>query len=234
MALAVRVIPTVLYDGDLCVKPVAFARPARPVGSVLAALHVHERREVDEIVLLDVSGGVPADVGPFADALFTPFSVGGGIRSVDDVDRLLRQGADKVVFGPSACWSPGLLESVASRWGSQAVCVHVVATNAVTASVTAASLVERGAGEVLVTSRARDGAQTGYDLDLIESVARSVSVPVVAAGGCRSADDAVAAVRAGAAAVAVGAAFHFTSLRPRDIKQALRSAGFSVRLSEAA
>lgn len=229
--LAVRVIPVVLYDGAVCVKPVAFGRPARPAGDLRQVIRVYARREVDEVVLLDVSGGRcdPAAVASIAEEMWGPFAVGGGIASEDDMAALLRAGADKGVIGPRGLAQRGLLEGISARWGAQAITAHIPAVGAADAVLGASEAVARGAGEVLLTARDRDGTQRGYDVDMIAAVARAVTVPVVAAGGCASAADAVAAIRAGAHAVAAGAIFHFTATRPADLRHALRQAEVPVR-----
>lgn len=229
LMLAIRVIPTVLFNGATCAKPVAFARPARPVGSAASVVRLYNRRQVDELCLLDVSGGEPdlTTIKSLADEISSPFSVGGGIRSVDDVANLLKAGADKIVLSASApMW---LIGKIAARWGSQAVVVHIASEDhqAKIAQLAASA----GAGEILLTSRTRDGTMQGYDLDLIGQVVRSVTIPVIASGGARSMADCVQAIRAGAHAVAAASIFHFTELTPLDVKIALRDAGFPVRLA---
>ena len=241
-----RVIPTILYDGTAQVKGRAFASD-RVVGSVLQAARVYERRAVDELCFLDV-GATRDGRGPnleivsaLASQVFMPFSVGGGVRSVDDVHELLRHGADKVVVGTGGT---ALVRAIAERYGCQAVVAsvdvrqgHAVYVECgrrevvgVTPETYAAQLVEAGVGELLLQSIDRDGTRQGYDLDLIARIAPHVSVPVIASGGCSGPADMVRAFMAGADAVAVGALFLFDDVTPLDCKRELAAHGIPVRL----
>src|SRR5262249_44039392 len=176
-----------------------------------------------------------------ADQVFIPLTVGGGVRGVDDVDRLLRAGADKVSLNTAAIARPTLLTEVAARFGSQCVVISVDArrvaggrrSTGLDAVGWAARAAELGAGEILLNSMDADGTKAGFDLPLIEAVRAAVDVPVIASGGAGNAGDFVAAVRAGADAVLAASLFHFGDLRISDVKQSLRAAGYPVRLNGA-
>lgn len=265
--LAHRVIPILLARGHQLVKGKRF-ESWRSVGHVLQAAKVHQARGVDELVVLDIAA-TPAGRGPdfdFVDRLtadcFMPITVGGGVRSVADVKRLLACGADKVAIC-TALAEDGthVMRQCSEAFGSQAVvaaidyrserrtgfdgprpCVIVgCGRNSVTQElddgeapmhpVEWAQACERaGAGEILLTSIDRDGTMEGYDLELVRQVSDAVSIPVIANGGCSGPDDMVAAIKAGASAVAAGALFAFTDWTPRSCAEAMAKHGVEVRL----
>lgn len=240
--LASRVIPVVLIDGVEMVKGKAFSS-WRHVGSPVQALRIFKARKIDELLLLDVKAtndGRPPDfdlVAQLADDLDIPLTVGGGIRSLDDVKRLLRSGADKVAIGTHL----ELVPAIAGTFGSQAVVASVdyrgsgcytrsgSLPTGFDALATAKRLSNDGVGEVLLHSIERDGTMQGYDIETIRSVSNAVNVPVIACGGCSGYEDMAKAFDAGAAAVAAGALFQFTQATPRGACQYLKSKGFHVR-----
>lgn len=249
--LKVRVIPTLLYKDFGLVKGRAFDS-LRAVGSPVQAIRVYEMRGVDEIVFLDVSAtpnGRPPDVAlidDLADECFMPLTVGGGVSTVDHVGELLEVGADKVSIGTAAVEDPGLVHRAASRFGSQCIVVSIdvrrvdgraVVTSRCGTSVVprpldrvVATVLDAGAGELLVQSVDRDGTMTGYDLDVLGEVAAMSGIPVIASGGAGTYDDLVAAMGVdGVDAVAAASMFHFTEQTPVGAKEALRRAGFPVR-----
>jgi imidazole glycerol-phosphate synthase subunit HisF len=250
--LKVRVIPTLLYrDGGL-VKGTSFDS-WRPVGSPMQSIRVYNLREVDELVLVDITATREQRDPDFdaidglADYCFMPLTVGGGVRSLAHVRRLLQVGADKVALNTAAVENPTLIREIADRFGSQCVVVsidakrvgdaHRVFTHSgtqateLTVRELARKVEQMGAGEILVTSTERDGTMTGYDLDLIREVSEAVSIPVIAGGGAGSYADMLAAIKdGGASAVAAAAMFHFTQHTPREAKQFLASHGVPVRL----
>lgn len=247
MGLAVRVIPSILCRGRQQVKGKQFDS-WRSVGLAAQAVRVHQARGVDEVCLLDV-GATPEGRGPdlslveeLADVLFAPLAVGGGVRTVDDVKALLRAGADKVVIGTAWMKDMSLLSRIADTVGSQAVvaAVDVKGGNAYAGcgtlrsenngAVAAFVAQDSGAGEILLTSIDREGTMEGYDLKLIEQVARAVDIPVIAHGGCSGYRDMVDAIHAGASAVAAGALFQFTDATPRAAARALSKYGIEARL----
>ncbi|TML88753.1 MAG: imidazole glycerol phosphate synthase subunit HisF [Actinobacteria bacterium] len=250
--LKVRIIPTLLYKDFGLVKGVQFDS-RRQIGSAMQAVKVYNLRGVDELVFLDVTAtleGRAPDVeliDELADECFMPLTVGGGVRSLDDVRRLLRVGADKVAINTAAAVTPDLVRRAAERFGSQCVVVSIdtrtddAGTTTVwthSGTVTArrdplewAQEVEAlGAGEILLTSIDRDGTMTGYDLETLGRVAGGVSIPVIASGGAGSYDHFAAALDEGAAAVAAASIFHFTEQTPREAKLFLQERRFPVRL----
>jgi imidazole glycerol-phosphate synthase subunit HisF len=250
--LKVRVMPTMLHKDFGLVKGVGFDSWRR-VGSAMQAVRVYNLRQVDELVLLDIAatpeGGRPdlELVDQLADECFVPLTVGGGIRSVEDVRDLLMAGADKVSLCTAAVERPALVSEIADRFGSQCVVValdarltpdgrHEVMTHAGSRptgldSVEWARKAEAlGAGEILLTSVDRDGTMVGYDLELTAAVAEAVAIPVIAAGGAGSAAHMAEVLRSTrATAVAAASAFHFTDLTPLDVKRHLAAEGFPVR-----
>jgi len=253
MPVAVRVIPCLDVDGGRVVKGVNFLG-LRDAGDPVELAACYDHDGADELVFLDVTASVDDRetmlevVEQTADQVFIPLTVGGGVRSADDVDRLLRAGADKVSLNTAAIGKPPLLTEVADRFGSQCVVVSVdarrVAGRSANFEVTthggrrgtgidavawAARAVELGAGEVLLNSMDADGTKAGFDLPLIEAVRAAVDVPVIASGGAGRVGDFVPALRAGADAVLAASLFHFGELRIEEVKESLAAAGYPVR-----
>ena len=250
--LKVRVIPTLLWKQFGLVKGVGFDSWRR-TGAVLPAVKVFNQREVDELVLVDIVAHQGSDdpdfesIEEFGQDCFVPLTVGGGITRIDQVQRLLRAGADKVSLNTALYTHPGLATEIAKRHGVQCVvasidvrgdaasgwrCHSHAGTRDTGREVVAwaRELEDRGAGEILVTSIERDGTMQGYDLALIEAVVAAVSIPVIASGGAGSYQHMVDAVtRAGASAVAAGSMFQFTEQTPAGAKAALAAAGVPVR-----
>jgi imidazole glycerol-phosphate synthase subunit HisF len=250
--LKTRVMPILLHKDVGLVKGIRF-ESARRVGSLMQAIKVYNMRQVDELVFLDITatpGGRPPDfdlVDDFADECFMPLTVGGGIRSITDVQRLLAVGADKIAINTAAVEQPVLISEIADRFGAQCVVVSIDAkrtsddawmvythsgSRATGVGVVewAERVVELGAGEILLTSIDRDGTMQGYDVDLIRAVASVVSVPVIAAGGAGNYEHmAEALIHGGASAVAAAAMFHFTEQTPLQAKRALLEHGIPVR-----
>jgi imidazole glycerol-phosphate synthase subunit HisF len=250
--LKLRVIPTLLWKHFGLVKGVAFDSWRR-VGSVLPAIKVYNQRDVDELVLVDIvahQSTVEIDfesVDDFGRECFVPLTVGGGIRRLDQVQRLLRAGADKVSVNTGAHESPGLITEIAQRQGSQCVVTSIDVRQAGPgrwncfshAGQTptgrdvlgwAGEAEDRGAGELLLTSIDRDGTMAGYDLALVEAVSRKVQIPVIASGGAGTYQHMIDAVTlAGASAVAAASMFHFTEQTPAGAKAAMDAAGIPVR-----
>ena len=248
MGLAIRIIPVLLFDEHGCVKGQRF-NPGRRIGSIHDRLRLIERRDVDELVLLDVSA-TPNNRGPrleeiaqLCENLFCPVTVGGGIRSVADMARLIRDRADKCAIQTAILDRPSLIDEAAGKFGAQAV-VAAIDVNQEKEVVAACGnratgrrpvdwakeCEDRGAGEILLTSIDRDGTQQGYDLDLISAVSQAVTIPVVAAGGCGSYEDMAKALKAGAHAVASGAFFQFCDATPKGASRYLNEQGFVTRI----
>ncbi len=250
--LKVRVIPTLLWKRFGLVKGVGFDSWRR-VGPVLPAVKVYNQREVDELILVDIMAHLSDDepdfesIDEFGQDCFVPLTVGGGITRIDQVQRLLRAGADKVSINTATYDNPGLVTEIAKRHGAQCVvasidvrcdgdgrwrCFSHAGQQDTGRDVSAwcRELEDRGAGEILITSIERDGTLQGYDLALIESVVRQVNVPVIASGGAGNYGHMVAAVtQAGASAVAAASMFHFTEQTPSGAKDALACAEVPVR-----
>ncbi len=252
--LKTRVIPTLLYKDFGLVKGTAFDS-RRAVGSPMQAIKVYEMRGVDELVLFDVTATLQDRSPDFeliddlADDCFMPLTVGGGVRSIEDVRGLLQVGADKVCLGSAAVEQPDLVAEAARLFGSQCVVVSIdvrrdgddpptvwirSGTDSTGQAPTdvASELEARGAGEIVLQSIDRDGTMTGYDLDTLRAVCDAVSVPVVASGGAGTYDHMLQAVEiGGASAVAAASMFHFTEQTPQGAKDHLRAHGVAVRSS---
>ena len=207
----------------------------------------------DELIFLDItasSGNRETTydmVKRTADCLFIPLTVGGGVRTVDDVDALLRSGADKVGINTAALANPELITDASRRFGDQCVVLSVDVRRADTASGFEATThggrqssgrdalewideaVNRGAGEVLLNSMDADGTKNGYDLELISAVRKQVGVPLIASGGAGKKEDFVPAIQAGADAVLAASVFHFGELSIADVKQELAAHSITVR-----
>ncbi|MBM4185726.1 MAG: imidazole glycerol phosphate synthase subunit HisF [Gemmatimonadetes bacterium] len=248
--LSKRVIVCLDVQGGRVVKGVKF-RDLRDLGDAVEAAERYEREGADEIVFLDISASAEARatllevVRATAERLFIPLTVGGGVRSADDVARVLRAGADKVSLNTAAVERPGLISEAAERFGSQCVVVSIDAARSgdgwrvytkggrqptdLDAVAWAARAVEIGAGELLVTSIDRDGVRAGYDLELTRAIADRVSVPVIASGGAGRAEHLVEALAAGADAALVAGIVHDGVVTVRDLKTALIAAGIPTR-----
>jgi len=254
MPVAIRVIPCLDVDGGRVVKGVNF-RNLRDAGDPVQLAAAYDGEGADELVFLDITASAEHRdtmvdvVARTADQVFIPLTVGGGVRSVDNVDALLRAGADKVSLNTAAIARPELLTEVAGRFGAQCVVVSVDARRAsgslpsgfevtthggrrgtgLDAVAWAHRAAELGAGEILLNSMDADGTQGGFDLELVGAVREAVDVPVIASGGAGRAGDFAPAVAAGADAVLAASVFHFGELKIGDVKESLRAAGHPVR-----
>lgn len=245
--LAKRIIPTLLCRGRTLVKGQKFDS-WRSVGVAEQAVRIHQAREVDELVLLDITAtaeGRGPDlklVEQLAEACFMPLSVGGGVRNVEDVRTLLKAGADKVVVGTAAFRDPYALFKMAEAVGSQAIVVaidvkgkSVYVESGKTMTQSAPLRFARvaswcGAGEILLTSIDQEGTMAGYDLKLVREVANDLDIPVIANGGCGSYEHMQQALEAGASGVAAGAFFQFTDATPKGAAHYLQERGIEVRV----
>jgi cyclase len=247
-----RVVPCLLVTEHVLVKTVKFVS-YRPIGVPRPAVRIFNAREVDELILLDIAA-TPQGRGPslelvseLAEECYMPLTIGGGIRTVQDIRSLLESGADKVAINTEALRRPALLSEAAFAFGSQCVVVaidarrtgggwDVVARGGREATgldpVTWARRAESlGAGEILLTSIDRDGTMDGYDVELVRGVADAVRLPVVACGGAGRLGHFVEVVVDGhASAVAAASIFQYTPVTPLGVKQALHAAGIDVRL----
>jgi len=253
VSVAVRVIPCLDVDAGRVVKGVNF-RELRDAGDPVEMARLYDAEGADELVFLDITASSGSRETTYdvvrrtAEQVFIPLTVGGGVRSPDDVDRLLRAGADKVGVNTAAVARPELLSEIARRFGNQVLVLSVDARRAeATASgfevtthggrqgtgIDAVEWAQRaeelGIGEVLLNSMDADGTRAGYDVELLRKVRSTVGVPVIASGGAGRLEDFAPAVEAGADAVLAASVFHFGQLRIGQVKQALRDAGHPVR-----
>ena len=242
--LKTRVIPTLLWKDFGLVKGIGFDSWRR-VGTVLPAIKVYNTREVDELILVDITATSEdrepdyESVAEFSAECFVPLTVGGGIRTLEHITQLLRAGADKVCINTASYDTPELVREASARFGAQCIvasidarhvmdgchqCYSQSGTKAVDCSPGdwAVELEKLGAGEILITSIDRDGTMQGYDLDLIRKVSAAVKIPVIASGGAGNYDHMLQAVRqGGASAVAAASIFHFTQQTPMEVKSFL-------------
>ncbi|QFG25950.1 imidazole glycerol phosphate synthase subunit HisF [Actinomadura sp. WMMB 499] len=253
MTVAVRVIPCLDVDAGRVVKGVNFQN-LRDAGDPVELAHRYDAEGADELTFLDITAS-SADrsttydvVRRTAEQVFIPLTVGGGVRTVDDVDRLLRAGADKVSVNTAAIARPEFLREAAHRFGSQCVVLSVDARRAagtpsgfeVTthggrkgAGIDAIEWARRGAelgvGEILLNSMDADGTKNGFDLEMLARVRETVTIPVIASGGAGTVGHFAPAVEAGADAVLAASVFHFGDMKISEVKDALRTAGHPVR-----
>jgi len=257
VSVAIRVIPCLDVDAGRVVKGVNFEN-LRDAGDPVELARRYGEQGADELTFLDVtasSGNRETTydvVRRTAEEVFIPLTVGGGVREVGDVDRLLRAGADKVGVNTAAISRPGLIADIADRFGSQVLVLSAdvrrrrsgsglatggfeVTTHGgrqgtgLDAVAWCARAAELGAGEILLNSMDADGTKDGFDLELIQAVRREVSVPLIASGGAGVVTDFAPAVEAGADAVLAASVFHFGELTIGQVKDALRSRGLPVR-----
>jgi cyclase len=253
MTLAVRVIPCLDVDAGRVVKGINF-KELRVAGDPVELARTYDAEGADELTFLDISASHEGRattmeiVSRTAEEVFIPLTVGGGISSVDDVDRLLRAGADKIAVNTAAINRPELIAEIAGRFGNQVLVLSVDARRAagtgsgfevtthggrkssgLDAIEWAVRAAELGAGEILLNAMDADGTQDGFDLELIRAVRAEVSIPVIASGGAGRAEHFAPAVEAGADAVLAATVFHFGTLRIGEVKAALARAGHPVR-----
>ncbi|HET7532305.1 MAG TPA: imidazole glycerol phosphate synthase subunit HisF [Nocardioidaceae bacterium] len=253
MSLAVRVIPCLDVDNGRVVKGINF-RELRDAGDPVELAKVYDAEGADELTFLDISASHEERattleiVSRTAEQVFIPLTVGGGVGSVEDVDRLLRAGADKIAVNTAAIRRPELIAEIADRFGNQVLVLSVDARRAegtdsgfevtthggrrsagIDAVEWARRATELGAGEILLNAMDADGTEDGFDLELIRLVRREVTIPVIASGGAGKVEHFPPAVEAGADAVLAATVFHFGVLRVREVKQSLAQAGYAVR-----
>ncbi|WP_344868045.1 imidazole glycerol phosphate synthase subunit HisF [Amycolatopsis ultiminotia] len=257
MAVAVRVIPCLDVDAGRVVKGVNFAG-LRDAGDPVELARRYDAEGADELTFLDVTASSGNRETTFdvvrrtAEQVFIPLTVGGGVRSGEDVNRLLRTGADKVSINTAAIERPELLREASRRFGAQCIVLSVDARRVpdgdeptpsgfevtthggrrgtgIDAVEWAARGEELGVGEILLNSMDADGTKSGFDLELIGLVRKAVRVPVIASGGAGRLEHFPPAVRAGADAVLAASVFHFGQLKIGDVKDTLRADGVVVR-----
>ena len=253
MSLATRIIPCLDVADGKVVKGVNF-QDLREMGDPVDLARRYYEQGADEITFLDVTATVDGRATTYdvvrrtAEAVFIPLTVGGGVRSTDDVARLLSVGADKIGVNSAAIARPDLVGEIADRFGAQVIVLSldvkrsdatrsgfVVTTHGGRTETTLDALewareaIERGAGELLVNSIDADGTKEGFDLELVRAMREISSVPVIASGGAGAVADFAPAVRAGADALLAASVFHTGALTVADVKDALRQDGVTVR-----
>lgn len=253
MALVCRVIPCLDVAAGRVVKGVNFAN-LRDMGDPVELARLYFAQGADEITFLDVTATVDERATTYdvvrrtAEEVFIPLTVGGGVRTAEDVARLLAVGADKIGVNSAAIARPALLDEIADRFGAQVLVLSldvkrssasasgfVVTTHGGRTETTLDALewareaIERGAGELLVNSIDADGTKEGFDLELVALMREIASVPVIASGGAGSAADFAPAIRAGADAVLAASVFHSGQLTVGDVKAAMSADGIEVR-----
>jgi imidazole glycerol-phosphate synthase subunit HisF len=250
MSVAVRVIPCLDVDAGRVVKGVNFEN-LRDAGDPVELARRYDAEGADELTFLDITASSGERETTYdvvrrtAEQVFIPLTVGGGIRSVEDVDRLLRAGADKVSVNTAAIARPEFLSEAAHRFGSQCIVLSVDARRSGdTFEVTthggrqgtgldavewARRGEELGVGEILLNSMDADGTKNGFDLEMLRAVREVVSVPVIASGGAGAIAHFAPAIEAGADAVLAASVFHFGDLKISQVKDSLRQAGHPVR-----
>ena len=246
-----RIIPTLLYKEFGLVKGIKF-NSWRRIGPVLPAVKIYNMREVDELVFLDItatnkcSGPDFESIKELSKFCFVPLTVGGGITKINQVDKLLELGADKVCVNTAAYENPNLIKEIANKFGSQCIVASIDVRyenkqwscysnsgsknrhiNPVKWSKYLESI---GAGEILLTSIDRDGTMSGYNHELISLVSREINIPIIASGGAGSFEDMYFAIsNSGASALSASSIFHFTEKTPLEVKTFLDSKSVAVR-----
>lgn len=249
-----RIIPCLDVNAGRVVKGVNFV-DLRDAGDPVEIAKAYDKAGADELVFLDITASSDARetvvdmVRKVAQCVFIPFTVGGGIRTVDDFRALLREGADKISINSSAINTPNLIQDAAGKFGSQCVVVAIDAKRradgsgwniyknggridvGIDAAEWAKKIESLGAGEILLTSMDCDGTKAGYDLELTRTIAESVSIPVIASGGAGTLEHFKEALTDGKADAALAASlFHYKELEIREVKEYLRKEGVSVRM----
>lgn len=256
MTVSVRVIPCLDVDQGRVVKGVNFEN-LRDAGDPVELASRYNAQGADEITFLDVSASAANRETTYdvvrrtAEQIFVPLTVGGGVRSTSDVDKLLRAGADKVGVNTAAIANPELLTQIADRFGSQVLVVSVDARRCLLGTTTdsgyevtthggrtgtgidavewAARAADLGAGEILLNSMDGDGTTDGFDLEMLTAVRARVNVPLIASGGAGRAEHFTQAAQVGADAVLAASVFHFGSLTITEVKDEMRRSGIAVR-----
>jgi cyclase len=249
--LKVRIIPVLLWKDYTLVKGTGFDSWRR-IGTLIPSIRVYNQRQVDELIIVDITATREnrepdyQAINDFSQECFMPLTFGGGVRTLAQIQKLLRVGADKVAINSAAYSSPELIRDGARTFGSQCIVASVdvrkvnddyecfrdggqIATGQ-KLDDWVRKLEDLGAGEILLTSIDRDGMMNGYDLDLISRVVEKVQIPVIVQGGCSSYEDMHLAIQRGASAVSAASIFHFTEQTPLGAKKYLADKGVSVRL----
>jgi cyclase len=254
MSVAKRIIPCLDVDKGRVVKGVNFLN-IRDAGDPVEIAKRYDKEGADEITMLDITASHETrdttykTVESIASQVFMPLTVGGGVRTIEDIKKLLRSGADKVSINTSAVENPDFVKEVADKFGSQCI---VVAVDAKSSNIDEESwevvtyggrnrtgidvlewtqqITEYGAGEILLTSMDRDGTKAGFDNSLVSKVSSGISIPVIASGGVGNLDHLIDGIKLGGAeAVLAASIFHFSEFSIKEAKEAMRASGINIR-----
>jgi len=247
----VRIAPTLLYKNNL-VKGKNF-KSWRVVGNLYQMIKLYNLREVDELIFFDIDANKNNSIqfsliDEFADECFVPLTIGGGIKSLDDIENLLKVGADKVCINSSAIKDMNFLEKAINKYGSQCVIISIdykvnknnqkeifIDSGNTPTGILLENFIEKinqiGPGEILVTSIDHDGVMKGYDIDTINKISKSSDVPIIASGGAGKLNDFFDIIdKTDIKALSAASIFHFTEITPLDVKRYLDQKGIKVRL----
>jgi len=252
--LKVRLIPVLLLKNGRMVKPKQFGRSGeRDVGFPITTANIYNSQDADELIFLDINATTESrsfltnTLTEVSKKCFIPLTVGGGIKNIQDVETLLRNGADKISINSAAIENPELIRNCSKKFGSQCIVISIdVKKNksnqyevfshrgknptGLDPVIWAKTCVEKGAGEILLTNIDREGMMQGYDLELTKTISDSVSVPVIANGGAGTREHFVEAIKIGkASAVAASSIFHFTDSNLTQVKSFISNSGISIR-----
>lgn len=251
--LKTRIIPTLLYKDPTLVKGRKF-NSWRRVSSAIQSIKLFNLREVDELIFLDIMASKENQdpdyylIDDIADDCFMPLTIGGGIKNIDHVEKLLKVGADKISINSEIHSNIDLISEIANYFGSQCVVVSIDAKKNIDGTYCtfknagtekcemspfdlAKLAEEKGAGEILINSLDQDGTMEGFDTSLIKQVSEMVTIPVIAAGGAGSIEDCVNILKdTKANAISAASIFHFTEITPKEIKGRMAQEGFPVRI----
>tara|TARA_X000000950_G_scaffold275393_1_gene361681 strand:+ start:1263 stop:2018 length:756 start_codon:yes stop_codon:yes gene_type:complete len=250
--LKLRIIPTILFNNFKLIKGIGFDS-WRTVGSIMQAVKIYNLREVDELIVLDISATnnkkkVDLDlINEIANETFMPLTVGGGIKSIEDVSNLLEAGADKVSINSSTFNNDSFIKEVSRTFGRQCIVCSVdykIIDRKIVLFSNSGKIRQKidffdhikkiedlGAGEIILTSIELDGSMKGYDIETLSKASKNIEIPVIASGGAGKLDDFIdVAKKTDVSALAAASIYHFTNFTPRDVKIHLKSKNIPVRL----
>lgn len=250
-----RIIPKFLFSDGRLVKGVRFHENLREAGNPISTAKVYDSYGVDELIFLDIDANeksrstVVEVIERMSRDIFMPFTVGGGVRSHEDINRLLRAGADKISVNTAAVERPAFVAQAASSFGDQCITVAIDYRRRVDGSQRvwthggrreteldplewALRMQESGCGEILLCSIDRDGTMEGFDTDMVSRASAALEIPVIASSGAGNLDHCYDALRAGASGIAIGSLFFFTDQSPIKVRSALWSKGLNVRANK--
>ncbi|HDZ5066309.1 TPA: imidazole glycerol phosphate synthase subunit HisF [Campylobacter jejuni] len=246
--LKTRIIPCVLLKNGQLVKSVEF-KNFRTIGHLISTVRIYNARNVDELIILDIDASKSGEIDfesieDLAKECFMPLTIGGGIKSLEDIQKILNLGADKISINSKALEDVNFISKAANRFGSQCVVCSIDVKRKgnkffvydrgnlldISPLELALRYERKGAGEILLTSVDFEGKAKGYDLELLEIFQNKLKIPLIINGGLGKPSDAIQALSLGADALAGAYIFHFSKYTPKDVKEELARQGFAVRL----